>query len=129
MAFLKTKIAKGRFYYSLVESFRDERGKPRQKVIANLGAARNAIAYFNDRSNSLDPDDYLRFVKKVAIDSVKCCKHCGSDDVYWSPNPPHWHRYSCNDCRHMDWYGNESVFLSMDILLHEKNRMQKQLCY
>ena len=109
MAFLKTKVAKGRYYYALAESYRDDQGKPRQRIISNLGSAQKAMQYFNCRDNELEPGDYLSFVKKVAMDNVKECVKCGSSNMEWIPNPPHWSRYSCRDCRHMDWYDN-SIF-------------------
>lgn len=97
MAFLKTKVAKGRYYYALAESYRDDLGKPRQKILVNLGAARKAIEYLNCSDNELTVKEYIQFLKKIATDSI-FCKKCGSADVYWTPVTFNWDRYGCNSC-------------------------------
>ena len=43
MASLQARITKGKKYYSIVESFRDEQGKPRNRIIQYLGTTENII--------------------------------------------------------------------------------------
>jgi Uma2 family endonuclease len=46
MAFIRTKTVKGRQYEYLVESYRDEHGKVKQKTLKYLGAVKKAMARF-----------------------------------------------------------------------------------